>query len=123
MDALADTCFFIDLQRRAPTALDWVKVNSEARIFASVITYGELAAGQTHRPTLDNDLVGIPLLAIDIETAWLFGNLVGHLRQRGSMIGPNDLWIAATALASGIPILTRNVNEFKRVPGLSILSY
>jgi predicted nucleic acid-binding protein len=35
----------------------------------------------------------------------------------------NDLWIAATALANGMPVVTRNVKHFQRVPGLSVISY
>ena len=33
--------------------------------------------------------------------------------------GPNDLWIAAHALALNLPLITNNLSEFQRVPGLS----
>ncbi len=39
------------------------------------------------------------------------------------MIGAHDLIISATALAHGHAVLTDNVGEFRRVPGLEILSY
>lgn len=46
-----------------------------------------------------------------------------HLRDNGNLIGANDLWIAATGLAYEMPVVTRNVEHFKRVPGLEVESY
>jgi predicted nucleic acid-binding protein len=43
--------------------------------------------------------------------------------RNGLLIGANDLWIAATALAFGKPVVTRNLREFQRVPGLTVLDY
>lgn len=42
------------------------------------------------------------------------------LEAAGQSIGEADLWIAATALAHGDTVLTNNVDEFKRVPGLVV---
>jgi len=42
------------------------------------------------------------------------------LRRRGLPIGPNDLLIAAHAVSLNVPLVTRNVAEFRRVSGLSI---
>ena len=39
------------------------------------------------------------------------------------LIGTNDLWIAATAVVFDLPLVSRNVVEFRRVPGLHVLSY
>jgi predicted nucleic acid-binding protein len=39
------------------------------------------------------------------------------------LIGPNDLWIAACALANRLPVLTRNVSQFRRVDGLEVIDY
>lgn len=38
------------------------------------------------------------------------------------MIGPHDLWIAATALTHSLGVVTKNVAEFARVPGLRIVT-
>jgi tRNA(fMet)-specific endonuclease VapC len=43
-----------------------------------------------------------------------------HLEQRGKPIGPNDLLIAAHALALDLILVTDNVEEFARVPGLHL---
>jgi tRNA(fMet)-specific endonuclease VapC len=45
-----------------------------------------------------------------------------ELAGRGEIIGSHDLWIAATALAHGLGIATRNAAEFERVPGLRVLA-
>lgn len=42
-----------------------------------------------------------------------------HLEQKGTPIGPNDLLLAAQALAENATIITVNTSEFKRVPGLA----
>ena len=42
------------------------------------------------------------------------------LETRGVVIGGNDLWIAATALAHGATLVTNNTAEFSRVPGLQL---
>jgi tRNA(fMet)-specific endonuclease VapC len=43
-----------------------------------------------------------------------------HLEAIGSRIGPNDLLIAATALANDLTLVTHNVREFSRVLGLRV---
>ena len=45
------------------------------------------------------------------------------LRQQNLLIGANDLWIAAAALAEGIPLVTNNAAPFNRVPGLRVVGY
>ena len=49
-----------------------------------------------------------------------YGRLRAHLRAIGQPIGPNDLWIAAHALARDVPLITHNLSEFRRVPGLAV---
>jgi predicted nucleic acid-binding protein len=45
------------------------------------------------------------------------------LRDAGRLIGTNDLWIACTAKAAEVPIVTRNVEHFRRVPDLEVIDY
>jgi predicted nucleic acid-binding protein len=123
MDVLADTCFFIDSQRKSNGALAWLEANSNYRIVASVITYGELAVGVSDRVKLDEHLVGVPLLSVDAACAWIAGNTARRLKREGRIIGANDIWIAATALQADLPILTRNRDEFSRVAGLRVITY
>jgi len=59
-------------------------------------------------------------LPFDVEAAAHYGSLRAHLTREGRLIGANDLLIAATALARGVTLVTRNREEFARVPSLTI---
>ena len=61
-----------------------------------------------------------PTIAFDATCADVSGALRLHLESKGHKIGPNDLLIAATALAHQATLVTHNTSEFSRVPGLVI---
>lgn len=50
----------------------------------------------------------------------LYGEIRAELQRRGTPIGANDLFIAAHALALDCILVTDNMREFERVPGLRI---
>jgi predicted nucleic acid-binding protein len=59
----------------------------------------------------------------DEETAPAYGRITRSLRAAGTLIGANDLWIAATSIRHEVPLVTVNVAEFRRVEGIQILPY
>ena len=59
-------------------------------------------------------------LPFDKRAAGVYGEIRADLERLGQPIGPNDLLIAATALANSLILVTHNVSEFERVPGLRI---
>lgn len=59
-------------------------------------------------------------LALDDQAAQIYGDLRADLEGKGTPIGPNDLLIAAIAVAHGLTLVTANEKEFGRVPGLQI---
>jgi tRNA(fMet)-specific endonuclease VapC len=59
-------------------------------------------------------------LPFDDAAAATYGLIRADLSQRGLLIGPNDLMIAAISVAHGLTLVTHNVAEFGRVPGLAI---
>lgn len=59
-------------------------------------------------------------LPFDDPAAVIYGEIRAYLAQRGQLIGPNDMFIAATALAHQATLVTHNTREFNRVPGLLI---
>jgi tRNA(fMet)-specific endonuclease VapC len=59
-------------------------------------------------------------LPFDDRAADAYGSVRADLERVGRPIGPNDLLIAATALAHGLFLVTHNISEFRRVPGLNL---
>lgn len=59
-------------------------------------------------------------MPFDDAAAAVYGQLRAGLERGGQPIGPNDLLIAAIAVAGGLTVVTHNVAEFRRVPGLLI---
>ena len=60
------------------------------------------------------------LIGVTGEVARAYARIRAGLEKRGTTIGENDLWIAATALAHDATLVTNNTDEFSRVPGLKI---
>jgi tRNA(fMet)-specific endonuclease VapC len=57
-------------------------------------------------------------IPFDDSAAKEYGSIRAHLAAIGQPIGPNDLLIAAIAVANGFALVTHNTAEFRRVPGL-----
>ena len=92
----------------------------------SIIVLGELEWGVArsrrvaeNRAALRALVEAVQVVDVDAEVARHYGQLRAHLRSIGQPIGPNDLWIAAHALALDVPLVTHNLSEFRRVPGLT----
>ena len=58
-----------------------------------------------------------------VEVAWEYGRAYRYLADQERLIGANDLWIGATALANDLPLVTANEAHFRRIPGLNVLTY
>ncbi len=93
----------------------------------SIVVLGELEWGVSRSRRVEENQAGLrDLLAavqvvdLNADVARQYGRLRAHLRSVGQPIGPNDLWIAAHALARDVPLITHNLAEFRRVPGLSV---
>jgi tRNA(fMet)-specific endonuclease VapC len=127
---LFDTTFLIDLQRealhRSPgKAFRFLDAHGEAPVRISIVTYGEIAEG--FLPPAREDFLEImqPYLVIHPteETAWRYGQLSRLLRETGTSIGDNDLWIACTALEIDAELVTRDRRRFDRIPALRVITY
>jgi tRNA(fMet)-specific endonuclease VapC len=93
----------------------------------SSITFGELCFGvaksakrQESMQTLAALKQLIPVLAPDSNASVHYGQVLQYLQSVGRPIGNNDLWVAAHALASELILVTNNLLEFERVPGLKV---
>lgn len=78
---------------------------------------------EKQRWLLDEFLLPFEVLPFDGKCAETYAQVRAAMEAKGTLIGPNDLIIAATALANNAVLVTNNVREFKRVPGLSLESW
>ncbi|UGT91607.1 type II toxin-antitoxin system VapC family toxin [Mycobacterium ostraviense] len=60
---------------------------------------------------------------MDDQIAFVYARVVRELRRRGELIGTNDVWIGCASLQLGIPVVTANVADFRRIDGLGIVQY
>ncbi len=58
------------------------------------------------------------MVEFNAQDAVTFGQIKTYLADRGQLIGPYDLLIAAQALSRDLVLVTNNLREFERVPGL-----
>ena len=65
-------------------------------------------------------VAGLAVPPLDAATSSHYARIRAGLERQGTPIGGNDLWIAAQALALGAVLVTDNVREFSRVPGLTV---
>jgi tRNA(fMet)-specific endonuclease VapC len=65
-------------------------------------------------------LARLQVLPLDDQVASAYADVRLALHRAGTPIAPNDLWIAAHALAEERVVVTGNVREFSRVPGLEV---
>jgi tRNA(fMet)-specific endonuclease VapC len=93
------------------------------RICITPTIAGEIACGasMSGREAWEKFLLPFEMLSIDAEAAWHYGEQFRLLASQGQLIGSNDLWIAATALAHELPLATGNVQEFGRIQGLGVV--
>ena len=72
------------------------------------------------RARLDRLAELINILPLSISVANSYGSTRSTLEKAGTPIGANDLWIAAHALTEGLILVSNNLREFQRVPGLTV---
>lgn len=127
---ILETTVLIDLEREhnhgtPGRAVAFLERHEDFRLYLPFVVAGELAAGTSLRDRERWERFLAPLFVLESspEVSWQYGRAYRHLRDNGQLIGANDLWIAATALAHGMPVVTRNVEHYRRVPGLEVVSY
>lgn len=130
MGLILDTNFVIaaerEARRGAPARADAFLAQRPAETFCITFTVaGELACGQSASARRDWDRLcrPYPILPWTMEIAWHYGEIYRVLAAQGRLIGANDMWIAATALAHGFGVVTNNRDEFSRVPGLAVEAF
>lgn len=123
---LLDTCVLSELQRPHgnPRVRAQVGELDSDSLFLSAITLGELARGIAlldegrRKQALASWLLGLEqrfgeqILSVDREVARIWGELAARAQLAGNQVPATDGLIAATALAHGLHVMTRNTRHF-----------
>lgn len=116
---------------RAPrgTVADRIREVGEADVCTSVIVAAELRYGAAKKASarlsaqLELILGALEVLPFETPADVICGNIRAQLERTGTVIGGNDLLIAAQALASGHTVVTDNVREYECVSGLAVTNW
>ena len=121
-----DTCSYI-MKRSNQAVLKRLQKVPVSDICISVITKSELLFGIELSPrrrqdeaALDAFLRYVEVLDFPDEASAHYAKIRAELKTRGTMIGANDLFIAAHARSLGLTLITNNKREFGRVRNLPI---
>lgn len=128
LDYLIDTDMFIYIRNHRPShVMSHFSSLEIGTVALSVVSYGELFRGcersdfkQKNHEQLSQLIQLIPVQPLPINAGMEYGKLRTTLEKQGKIIGANDLWIAAHALALDLTLVTNNTREFSRVDGLKI---
>ena len=131
MGVLIDTSVLIAIERGrpGPGLASW---GADEGGYISAITCSELLVGvhradtvarQHQRSAFVEALLGsMVILEIDADVARAHARIVATL-AKGVNVDAHDMWIGATAMRHGLAVLTANVVDFARIPGLEVLNF
>lgn len=122
-----DTSFYIDLVSGVVAVKDIIE--HVDRIYVSPIVIGEVLCGlkgRSNRAELARRLddfcfaPGVEIVALTMKTAEHYAQICAYLREQGTPIPTNDLWIAASAMEHGLALAT-NDRHFSKIPHLMLI--
>jgi len=121
-----DTCSYV-MKRSNDAVLTRLQDVPVSDVCISVITKSELLFGVELSPRRGQDEVAlnaflgyVEVLDFPDKAASDYAKIRADLKTRGTMIGANDLFIAAHARSLGLTLVTNNTDEFRRVQNLTI---
>jgi len=124
---MLDTNIVIYTIKNRPAQVREMFKRHEGQMCISSVSLGELIFGaerssQTERNLADiNGMVAhMDVVAFEEHAAEHFGQLRAELYNIGQPIGPYDMMIAGHARSMGLILVTNNMTEFERVPGLRV---
>jgi predicted nucleic acid-binding protein len=122
---LIDTSIIIDhLRKKNKKKSRYYHIVDKYALFISTITVFELYAGAVNdqkKQDILNILEYVTILPFTTTTAQKSGELYLSLLKENQVIESKDLFIAATALSNGMPLMTLNLKHFERVKELNVL--
>ncbi|MBI4320686.1 MAG: type II toxin-antitoxin system VapC family toxin [Chloroflexi bacterium] len=126
MSYLLDADWVISFLNGRPNAVQLVEKLANRGLAISIITWGEVYEGLIGLPSFARHMVAFEeltatteIISLDTEVARRYAVIRSDLRSRGLLLADNDLWIAATALARDLTLVSRD-QHFERIPGLKL---
>lgn len=127
MRYLLDTNVFIAALKAHPAVRARLEATAASALVLSPVVLGELETGIEKSSRAEHNLLRlaavverIEFVPLDAAASRAYARVRADLERKGTPIGANDLWIAAQALSIGATLVTDNVGEFSRVPGLPV---
>lgn len=124
---LLDTNIVIYVMKRRPVEVLTLFNQNASRMAISSITLAELFHGAEKSAKVSDNLLAIEdfcsrleVLPYGARAAQHYGSIRSALEKAGTLIGINDLHIAAHARSEGLVVVTNNMGEFARVPALQL---
>lgn len=121
-----DICAFV-LRRTSEALLERIQAVSVTQQAMSVVTYAELLYGvqvsskkKANQAAVDALARHLAVLDWPRAAAQHYAEIRSDLKKKGSLIGANDLLIAAHARSMGAIVVTNNTKDFARVKGLRV---
>ncbi|QTD46830.1 type II toxin-antitoxin system tRNA(fMet)-specific endonuclease VapC [Ottowia testudinis] len=122
---MLDTNIVIYVMKRRPLAALEVFNRHAGAMCISSITLSELCHGAEKSERREHSLRHVEsfvsrleVLPYGAKAAMHYGSIRAMLERQGQIIGENDLHIAAHARSEGLTLVSNNLREFERVPGL-----
>lgn len=129
---ILDTCFIIDVLHKEKAAIEKLKELNMAQepqiittvsvfeLFTGIVQYARPEDERAKVMEIINSQIIVPL---DIASAMKGGKVDGYLTKKGHKIDQQDSMIAGIALTRKEKILTRNIKDFSKIPGLQVETY
>jgi len=127
---MLDTNIVIYTMKNRPQEVRKFFNKHQGQMCISAVTLGELVFGAEHSQQVERNLADIEMMSARLEIlpfdsgpSYHFGQIRAQLYKIGQPIGPYDMMIAGHARSAGLILVTNNLKEFKRVPGLRLADW
>ncbi|NMF63171.1 VapC toxin family PIN domain ribonuclease [Brasilonema octagenarum UFV-E1] len=126
MRFLLDTnmCIYI-IKRKPPKVFEKFQTLDIFDVAISSITVAELEYGvyksqrrEQNQAALTQFLIPLEIIPFDASTTQTYGRIRADLERQGIVVGSMDMLIASQAISLGLILVTNNVRELSRIPGL-----
>lgn len=128
---ILDTSFLVDVLRGEDATIEWERrLNESAVGVVTAVTVMELWEGihladsaADERAAVEDLLAGLLHEDFGRESAKWAGETNAGLRESGESVDVEDVMVGASAVQRTEPVLTRNVEDFERLPDVDVRGY